>query len=128
MPGNSPDKNGPSGPPDAAEVAQRMRKGFMIGSMDDDVAHVTSAEAIRDIAAILDRVERGAEVIVEKDQRPVALIQPAPRPGRLLSECIALARAHEAESGRAPTLDDAFGTDLQEIIASRPDALESRWD
>ena len=57
----------------------------MIRSMEHDVVHVSAAEAIRDIASILDQVERGAEVIVEKDFRPVALIQPAPRPGRLLS-------------------------------------------
>ena len=36
----------------------------------------------------------GAEVIVEKDQHPVAVIRPAARPGRLLSQCIALAEAH----------------------------------
>jgi len=100
----------------------------MIRSMEHDVVHVSAAEAIRDIASILDRVERGAEVIVEKDLRPVALIQPAPRPGRLLSECIALAKAYEEETGRAPTLDDEFAKDLDEIIASRREPLESRWD
>lgn len=100
----------------------------MIGSMEHDVVHVSSAEAIRDIAAILERVEMGAEVIVEKDQRAVALIQPAPRPGRLLSECIALARAHEEKRGHAPTLDDDFGKDLEEIVASRREPLEPRWD
>ena len=52
----------------------------MIGSMEREVVHVSPAEAIRDIAAILDRVEHGAEVIVEKDDHPVVLIQPAPRP------------------------------------------------
>jgi len=96
--------------------------------MEHDVLHVSAAEAIRDIASILDRVEQGAEVIVEKGLRPVALIQPAPRAGRLLSECIALAKAYEEETGRAPTLDDQFAKDLDEIIASRREPLESRWD
>jgi antitoxin (DNA-binding transcriptional repressor) of toxin-antitoxin stability system len=100
----------------------------MIEVMERDAVHVSSAEAIRDIAAILDRVERGAEVIVEKDRRPVALIQPAPRPGRMLSECIALARAHEEGTGRAPTLDNAFSQDLEDIIARHREPLESRWD
>jgi antitoxin (DNA-binding transcriptional repressor) of toxin-antitoxin stability system len=100
----------------------------MIESMEHDVVHVSSAEAIRDIAAILERVERGAEVIVEKGERAVALIQPAPRPGRLLSECIALAKAHEEKTGHAPTLDEGFAHDLEEIIAGRRESLESRWD
>ena len=100
----------------------------MIGSMEREIVHISPAEAIRDIAAILDRVERGAEVVVEKDDHPVVLIQPAARPGRLLSECLALAEKHEEELGYAPTLDDGFGKDLEEIIASRREPLESRWD
>lgn len=96
--------------------------------MERDVVHVSSAEVIRDIAAILERVEKGAEVIVEKDQRAVALIQPAPRPGRLLSECIALAKEHDEKRGFALTLDDGFAEDLKEIVASRREPLEARWD
>src|SRR5579884_3708872 len=100
----------------------------MIKSMEREVVHLSSAEAIRDIASILDRVERGAEVIVEKDHHPVVLIQPAPRPGRLLSESLALAEKHERELGYAPTLDGEFGKDLEEIIGSHSKPLESRWD
>jgi antitoxin (DNA-binding transcriptional repressor) of toxin-antitoxin stability system len=96
--------------------------------MEHDVVHVSSAEVIRDIAAILERVEHGAEVIVEKDQRAVALIQPAPRPGLLLSECIALAKEHEETRGYALTTDDDFARDLEEIVARRHEPLESRWD
>jgi hypothetical protein len=64
-------------------------------------------------------------VIVERDQRPVAVIQPAPRAGRLLSECIALAETH----GSTVTLDEDFSQDLEEIISSRREPLDaSRWD
>jgi antitoxin (DNA-binding transcriptional repressor) of toxin-antitoxin stability system len=100
----------------------------MIEVMEFDTVHMNSADAIRDIAAILDQVERGAKIVVEKDLRPVALIQPASRPGRLLSECIALAEAHEAEGDKAITLDDQFGKDLEGIIARHREPLESRWD
>jgi antitoxin (DNA-binding transcriptional repressor) of toxin-antitoxin stability system len=100
----------------------------MIESMEREVVHVSQAEAIRDIAAILERVEHGAEVIVEKDDHPVVLIQPAPRSGRLLSECIALAEKYEQALGYAPTLHDAFGTDPEQIIASHRETLTSRWD
>lgn len=97
----------------------------MIEDMEREAVHLSSAEAIRDIANILERVEKGAEVIVEKDQRPVAVIQPAPRPGRMLSECIALAEAH----GSTVTLDEDFARDLEEIIQSHREPLDaSRWD
>ncbi len=93
--------------------------------MERHVVHLSPAEAIRDIASILERVEQGAEVIVEKDQGPVVVMQPAPRPGRLLSECIAMAEAH----GSAATLDEGFGKDLEEIIHSHREPLDaSRWD
>jgi antitoxin (DNA-binding transcriptional repressor) of toxin-antitoxin stability system len=92
--------------------------------MEREVVHLSAVETIRDIASILERVERGAEVIVEKDRRPVAVIQPVPRPGRMLSDCIALAEAH----GSTVTLDEAFGKDLEEIIQSRREPLASRWD
>jgi len=97
----------------------------MIDGMEREVVHLTPDEAIRDIAAILERVEQGAEVIVERDQHPVVVIQPASRPGRLLSECIALAEAH----GSTVTLDEDFGKDLEEIISTRREPLDaSRWD
>ena len=97
----------------------------MIEDMEREVVHLSSAEAIPDIAGILDRVEQGAQVIVERDQRPVAVIQPAPRPGRLLSDCIALAEVHAS----TVTLDEDFAKDLEEIIQSHREPLDaSRWD
>jgi hypothetical protein len=52
-------------------------------------------------------------------------MRPAPRPGRLLSECIALAESH----GSTVTLDEDFSKDLEEIINGRREPLDaSRWD
>jgi antitoxin (DNA-binding transcriptional repressor) of toxin-antitoxin stability system len=97
----------------------------MMAGMEREVVHLSQAEAIRDIASILERVERGAEVVVEKDRRPAVVIQPAPRPGRLLSECIALADSH----GSTLTLDEDFGKDLEAIIQARREPLDSsQWD
>jgi len=97
----------------------------MIADMEREVVHLSRAEAIRDIATILERVERGAEVIVEQDRRPTVVMQPAPRPGRLLSECIALAESR----GSTVTLDENFGKDLEQIIDCRREPLDaSRWD
>ncbi|HKA56921.1 MAG TPA: hypothetical protein VKJ47_25030 [Candidatus Binatia bacterium] len=98
---------------------------MMAEEMQHEIVHLSPAEVVRSIATILERVEQGAEVIVERDQRPVVVIQPAPRPGRLLSECIALAQSH----GSTVTLDEGFGKDLEVIMRNRRDPLDaSRWD
>ena len=92
--------------------------------MDREIVHLSQAEIIRNIAAVLQRVEQGAEVVIEKDEHAVAVIRPVLR-GRLLSECIALAHEHASTA----TLDEHFGKDLGEIISGRPEPLDSfRWD
>lgn len=73
---------------------------------------MTEAEVTSNFAAVLEKLRRGNEVVVEQNERPVAVIRPVKGPGRLLSECIALAEEH----GLTATLDDAFGKDLEEII------------
>jgi antitoxin (DNA-binding transcriptional repressor) of toxin-antitoxin stability system len=76
---------------------------------------ITEVELARDIHTVLARVQEGAEIVVEQDHRPVAVIRsPLPR-GRLLSECIALAEAR----GSTVTLDKGFMKDVQEGIVSR---------
>ena len=87
--------------------------------------HITEAELARDLHSVIEKVRQGAEVIVERDHAPVALLQPPPRVGRPLSECIALAEAH----GSHVTLDDQFGKDLEEIINSHREPLDPpEWD
>ncbi len=69
---------------------------------------------------MLARVGEGDEVIVEQDHRPVAVIKtPTPGPGRKLSECIDLAKAHEEELGCAPVPDQDFARDVQAAIDFR---------
>jgi prevent-host-death family protein len=55
--------------------------------MAKDVIHVSDKEAARDFASLLARVREGAEVVIEHDARPVAVVRPAEAfRGRLLSE------------------------------------------
>jgi antitoxin (DNA-binding transcriptional repressor) of toxin-antitoxin stability system len=76
---------------------------------------MTEAEVTNNFAAVLENIKRGAEVVVEQDHRPVAVIRPPHRSGRPLSECIALAEAR----GSTVTLDEGFMKDVEEGIASR---------
>jgi len=42
--------------------------------MAKDVIHISELEAVRDFAGVMERVREGAEVFIEKDARPVAVI------------------------------------------------------
>src|ERR1035437_7863269 len=39
--------------------------------------HISEADAVRDLAAILQRVQAGAEVVIERDAQPLAIIRAA---------------------------------------------------
>jgi len=94
--------------------------------MAKEVIHMSDAEAAKDFASLLDRVRTGAEVVIEHNARPVAVVRPAESPrGRLLSESIALAEAH----GSTVTLDGDFARDLEEIVNSHREPLNPpAWD
>ncbi len=52
--------------------------------------HISETEAVRDFASVLTHVRAGAEVVIESDHRPIAVLRPSPaQPDRLLSEVIA---------------------------------------
>ena len=92
------------------------------------VLHVTEADAVRDMASILRRVQAGEEVMIERDAQPLAVVRAAAPLRRTISECIALAKAHEEESGQAPTLDPDFAADVAEIVRNRKPWNPAPWD
>jgi prevent-host-death family protein len=62
--------------------------------MAKHVIHISETDAASDFASLLDRVRDGAEVIIERDARPVAVLcPPEALRGRLLSESIAPCRS-----------------------------------
>ena len=87
--------------------------------------HMSEAEVARDLHAVLAKVQQGVEVVIEQDHRPIAVLKsPVPlRPGRKLSECIALARDYETRLGYAPVPDEGFAKDVQEGIDERRDTF-----
>ena len=74
--------------------------------------HITEAELARDTHAVLEKVQQGAEVIVERDAKPVAMMKAPQFRGRPIDDCIASAKAH----GSHATLDDELGKDLEYVI------------
>jgi antitoxin (DNA-binding transcriptional repressor) of toxin-antitoxin stability system len=76
---------------------------------------ITEAELARDVRAVLAKVEEGSEVIIEReDHRPVAFISAPRRSGRPITEILEEARRRKS----TVKLDEDFGRDLEEIIAS----------
>ena len=91
--------------------------------------HMTEAELARDLHAVLERVREGAEVVVEENNRPVAVIRMPAGPGRPIAECIAIAKAYEARLGYAPVSDADFAADVQAAIDAHSEPLDtSVWD
>jgi antitoxin (DNA-binding transcriptional repressor) of toxin-antitoxin stability system len=79
---------------------------------DMAVLHITEAELARDVHAVLEKVRKGAEVVIEQDHRPVAVIKAPPAKGRKISEVIAALEA----SGASATVDEDFARDVEEAI------------
>jgi antitoxin (DNA-binding transcriptional repressor) of toxin-antitoxin stability system len=92
--------------------------------------HISEAEAAKDIAGLVDRVRRGDEVAIERDDKVVALLRDAAqafRP-RTLSESLAIARALERERGYPAVMDEDFAADMREIIAMRSQWNPPGWE
>lgn len=93
----------------------------MIGGM---TVHVTEAELARDVLALLQRVETGAEIIIERDAQPVAVLRAVSPSRRTISECIAL-----LSDDSPATIDPDFAKDVDAAIAAHREPLEPpAWD
>ena len=90
--------------------------------------HINEADAVRDLAAILKRVQAGAEIVIERDAQPFAVIRAAAPVRRTISACIELAEAHEKEAGPAPVLDPDFAADVETIVRNRKPWNPPTWD
>jgi antitoxin (DNA-binding transcriptional repressor) of toxin-antitoxin stability system len=96
--------------------------------MAKHVIHISELEASSHFAALLARLRMGEEIVIEDDSRPLAVVHPAAPVRRSISECIALAKAHEEETGQAPVLDPDFAADMKEILAQRQTWNPPAWD
>jgi antitoxin (DNA-binding transcriptional repressor) of toxin-antitoxin stability system len=95
--------------------------------MAKNIIHISEAEAASDFAAVLARVRAGAEIVIDGHE-PIVVVRAEPLHGRLISECIALARAHEEETGKAPVLDPDFAVDVEEIVKNRKPWNPPAWE
>ena len=98
--------------------------------MVDRTIHISEEEATSDFASVLARVRAGAEVVIESasGRLPVAVVHSPNPPHRTISECIALAKKHEADKGESPVLDPEFAADVEERIRNRKPWNPPAWD
>ena len=97
--------------------------------MGRHVIHFSEKEASTiSVATLLAHVRAGAEVVIENGARPVAVLHAAEPVRRTISECIALAKTHEEETGKAPVLDADFAEDLEEILGNRKPWNPPAWE
>jgi antitoxin (DNA-binding transcriptional repressor) of toxin-antitoxin stability system len=89
---------------------------------------ISEADAARDLPGLLARVRAGAEIVIESKEHPPAVLRAADPPRRSISECIALARKHEEETGEVPVLDPDFAADVEEIMRNRKPWNPPTWD
>ena len=99
----------------------------MIAGVEPRVLHVSEADAVRDLAGILQHVQAGTEVVIERDSQPLAVIRSATPARRTISDSIALAEAHERETGQEPVLDPDFAADVEEIVRNRKPWNPPTW-
>jgi antitoxin (DNA-binding transcriptional repressor) of toxin-antitoxin stability system len=86
--------------------------------------HISEAEATRDFADLLARVRAGAEVVIESDAYPVAVLHTPAPPRRSIEECIALLPADSSA-----TVDEDFAGDVAAAVAAHRDPLNPpAWD
>ena len=96
--------------------------------MAKNVIHISEADAASDFTSLMTRVRAGAEVIIENGERQVAVLRAAEPVRRSISECIALAKTHEEETGKAPILDPDFAEDVEHIISHRKPWNAPAWE
>src|ERR1017187_8859167 len=97
----------------------------MMGSMEPRVLHVSEADVVRDIAAVLEKVRRGSEVVVEQNHRPIAVIKPSKPAGRPISEVIAELKAR----GSTKVIALGFPDDIEAgIEAHRQPWTPPSWE
>ncbi len=100
--------------------------------MAKNIIHISEAEAASDFAGVLARVRAGAEIVIE-GREPVVVVRAEqvrdePGRGRPISECIALAKAHEEETGTAPVPDPDIAAYMDENVKNRKSWNPPAWD
>lgn len=88
------------------------------------VVHISEADLALNIASILDRVQSGVEIVIERNAQPVAVLRPAGPRRRKLSDIMAALPVQSTA-----TIDPDFAADVQAFIDRHREPLNPPdWD
>jgi antitoxin (DNA-binding transcriptional repressor) of toxin-antitoxin stability system len=95
------------------------------GNMAKKVIRISEVDAAAtNLAALLARVRAGAEIVIENDARPVAVLHAVDPVRRTISECIAL-----LPEDSTATIDRDFAKDVAAAVESHREPLNPpAWD
>lgn len=79
------------------------------------IVRMSEAEVALDPHAALAKVQQGVEIVIEQDHRPVAVLKPSKRAGRMLSEVVADLKARGGDA----VMDEDFARDVEAGIAAQ---------
>jgi|HubBroStandDraft_5_1064220.scaffolds.fasta_scaffold211786_2 antitoxin (DNA-binding transcriptional repressor) of toxin-antitoxin stability system len=86
--------------------------------------HISEEDAARDFAGLMARVRSGAEVVIESDASPVAVIRTPVQSARTFEEAIAL-----LPEDSAAVMDEGFAQDVEAAVAAHREPLNPpSWD
>ncbi len=89
------------------------------------IVRMSDEELARDLGAVLARVQEGMEVIIERDQQPIAVLSPPKRSGRSIVEILAAARGNKSNV----VLNGDFEKDLTVVIEKNSQPWNRReWE
>ena len=85
---------------------------------------ITEAELARNVHAVLEKVRQGAEVVIERDDLPVAVLRSATSSRRKISEVLAL-----MSKDSMAIMDQSFAADIATAVENHRESLDgSAWD
>jgi antitoxin (DNA-binding transcriptional repressor) of toxin-antitoxin stability system len=86
--------------------------------------HISEDDAARDFAGLMARVRSGAEVVIESNASPVAVIRTPAQPGRTFEQAIALLPEESVA-----VMDEGFARDVEAAVAAHREPLNPpSWD
>jgi antitoxin (DNA-binding transcriptional repressor) of toxin-antitoxin stability system len=89
------------------------------------IVHMSEADVVKDIAAVLAKVREGSEIVIEQGNCPIAVIRPSKPAGRMISVIITELKARGSDA----TMDDDFARDIEEgIRAQRQPWIPPSWE
>lgn len=77
--------------------------------------HMSEAELANNLHKVRSKVQQGAEIVIEQNHRPVAVLKPSQPVGRMSTEVLADLKAR----GSNAVMDDGFAQDIEDGIKAQ---------